>query len=90
MLANAYGYEAYNLDGGYGQWMAAGQKVTGNNVNPTSNENILKESSKAFQHHMLNKRLDIDNLFANINKIAANFNLSKSIQYNEFNSFLEE
>jgi len=35
MLANAYGYEAYNLDGGYGQWLAAGLRVTGNNLNPT-------------------------------------------------------
>jgi rhodanese-related sulfurtransferase len=89
MLANAYGYEAYNLDGGYGQWMAAGQKVTGNNVNPTSSENILKESFKGIPAPYAKQTLDIDNLFANINKIAANFNLSKSIQYNEFNSFLE-
>jgi rhodanese-related sulfurtransferase len=89
MLANAYGYEAYNLDGGYGQWLAAGQKVTGNNVNPTSNENILKEGFKGVPAPYAKQTLDLYSIFANVNKVASNYNLPKNIQYNEFNSFLE-
>ena len=89
MLANAYGYEAYNLDGGYGQWLAAGQKITGNNVNPTSDEQILKKGFKGIPGPYAKEASNFNGIFANLDEIADTFNLSKNIKYNEFNSFLE-
>jgi rhodanese-related sulfurtransferase len=89
MLANAYGYEVYNLDGGYGQWLAAGQKITGNNVNPTTDEQILKKGFKGVPAPYAKEVTDFHSLFSKLNRVADELNLSRDIEYKEFNNFLE-
>ncbi|MDY6821154.1 MAG: rhodanese-like domain-containing protein [Deferribacterota bacterium] len=87
MLANAYGYDVYNLDGGLGQWLAAGLTVEGNNLNPTNDEDILKKGFKAPLN--LNKETySIKSVIKRLNDIALRYNIPRDLQIDEFNNLL--
>jgi len=85
MLANAYGYEAYNLLSGLGQWLANSSPVEGN-IDITTDENYFKKSIASFSE----KEVNSVRVLKQLDNLRAKFGLKQELQIGKFNKLLNE